>query len=138
LATRSVNRPSRIGEEQRVFEAWPELADDVAPVRQGHAEVAMQCASKPGQVSKVGRLIEAEFVAEGGQVLGRGVLTENRGCDVAGEDLRQNEDDERHNEQGEKSEADAAQDQSCHRRASPRDYALELGDGTAPTRRSEA
>ncbi len=52
------------GQEQRVLEFRRDRGQDVALVGQRLAEIAVQGAEEPVEIADIGRLIEAEFVAE--------------------------------------------------------------------------
>ena len=65
----------------------------------------MQEAPEPVEVADDGRPIEAELAADGGQRLGRGLLAQDGGGDVARQDLGAGEDQDRDGEEREQAEA---------------------------------
>ena len=99
------------GEEQRVLEAAADRGGDVLPAGQRGAEISRQHPAQPAEVAEIGRIVEAELLAQIGQRLWRRGLAEDGLRHVAGEDLRADEDEDRNGEQQHDAQRDALSDQ---------------------------
>jgi hypothetical protein len=86
------------GEEQRVLESRQELFDNDALVGQRLAEITVQNAEQPAEISDIGRLIEPELGSEHFQRVRRRLLAEHGRGDVAREDLGADENQHRNRE----------------------------------------
>ena len=106
-------------QEHRVGEARRDLLQDVAPVGERLAEIAVQRAKQPLEETNIGGLVEPEIEPHLGERLGRGGVLQNGGGEVARQDLRPDEDQHRRGEQGEDSEAETVEDELQHGRPSP-------------------
>ena len=80
---------------------------DVLAAGQRGAEIAGQNAAEPAEIADIGRIVEAEFGAQIGERLRRGRLAEDGLRDVAGQDLRAGEDQDRNGQQEEDAQRDA-------------------------------
>ena len=101
-------------EEHGVGEARRDLLQDVAPVGQRMAEIAVQRAEQPLEITHDGRPVEAEVEPQLRQIFRRRRVLQDGGGEVAGQDFRADEDERRRGEQRQDPENGPLDDQSSH------------------------
>ncbi len=108
------------GQEQRVPQPAGDGGADVLAAGQRRAEVAGQHAAQPAEIAHIGRVVEAELLAQVGERFRRGRLAEDGLRDVARQDLRADEDQHRDRQQQDEPQGDALRDELEDRRTHAR------------------